>query len=411
MRDVASEIQKLRMTTVRKAPFYGDILVSMSFLEDRSVPTAVTDGVTVRYNPDFLGGLTIGEQNYIIMHEVMHVLLRHPMRAKNRRADVWNAAADYVVNSILDWDVRPVMRKIGVPFDRPKDGLFAELDRMQSAESLYDIILRDNPLSTEDTGIMNGRATYREGINGEKRFVRAPENDFAEPAPMSKAQEALMEERIKGLIQRAAKRGTGSYSIPPQLTQLLDTKKPDWRVLMRDFLDSEIQDEVSYATPERKYLHMDLILPGHPTADEELEELWAFVDSSGSIGKERMDVFLSQLYRISREFHCIINLCFWDTRVTDVYRRVIGEKNLLKCVPTHSGGTDVNCIYDWLRVNKIRPEVMLILTDGEFGPLDPNRFLPYLRRNTLLVLSEEIDPTEDMKRMGKVAWLKDNYVK
>ncbi|MCQ2422970.1 MAG: VWA-like domain-containing protein [Lachnospiraceae bacterium] len=411
MRDVASEIQKLRMTTVRKAPFYGDILVSMSFLEDRSVPTAVTDGVTVRYNPDFLGGLTIGEQNYIIMHEVMHVLLRHPMRAKNRRADVWNAAADYVVNSILDWDVRPVMRKIGVPFDRPKDGLFAELDRMQSAESLYDIILRDNPLSTEDTGIMNGRATYREGINGEKRFVRAPENDLAEPAPMSKAQEALMEERIKGLIQRAAKRGTGSYSIPPQLTQLLDTKKPDWRVLMRDFLDSEIQDEVSYATPERKYLHMDLILPGHPTADEELEELWAFVDSSGSIGKERMDVFLSQLYRISREFHCIINLCFWDTRVTDVYRRVIGEKNLLKCVPTHSGGTDVNCIYDWLRVNKIRPEVMLILTDGEFGPLDPNRFLPYLRRNTLLVLSEEIDPTEDMKRMGKVAWLKDNYVK
>lgn len=411
MRDVASEIQKLRMTTVRKAPFYGDILVSMSFLEDRSVPTAVTDGVTVRYNPDFLGGLTIGEQNYIIMHEVMHVLLRHPMRAKNRRADVWNAAADYVVNSILDWDVRPVMRKIGVPFDRPKDGLFAELDRMQSAESLYDIILRDNPLSTEDTGIMNGRATYREGINGEKRFVRAPENDLAEPALMSKAQEALMEERIKGLIQRAAKRGTGSYSIPPQLTQLLDTKKPDWRVLMRDFLDSEIQDEVSYATPERKYLHMDLILPGHPTADEELEELWAFVDSSGSIGKERMDVFLSQLYRISREFHCIINLCFWDTRVTDVYRRVIGEKNLLKCVPTHSGGTDVNCIYDWLRVNKIRPEVMLILTDGEFGPLDPNRFLPYLRRNTLLVLSEEIDPTEDMKRMGKVAWLKDNYVK
>lgn len=411
MRDVASEIQKLRMTTVRKAPFYGDILVSMSFLEDRSVPTAVTDGVTVRYNPDFLGGLTIGEQNYIIMHEVMHVLLRHPKRAKNRRADVWNAAADYVVNSILDWDVRPVMRKIGVPFDRPKDGLFAELDRMQSAESLYDIILRDNPLSTEDTGIMNGRATYREGINGEKRFVRAPENDLAEPAPMSKAQEALMEERIKGLIQRAAKRGTGSYSIPPQLTQLLDTKKPDWRVLMRDFLDSEIQDEVSYATPERKYLHMDLILPGHPTADEELEELWAFVDSSGSIGKERMDVFLSQLYRISREFHCIINLCFWDTRVTDVYRRVIGEKNLLKCVPTHSGGTDVNCIYDWLRVNKIRPEVMLILTDGEFGPLDPNRFLPYLRRNTLLVLSEEIDPTEDMKRMGKVAWLKDNYVK
>ena len=66
--DVASEIQKLRMTAVRRAPFYGDILVSLSFTEDRSVPTAVTDGAVVRYNPDFLGNMSEGERNYIIMH-------------------------------------------------------------------------------------------------------------------------------------------------------------------------------------------------------------------------------------------------------------------------------------------------------------------------------------------------------
>ncbi|MBO6065929.1 MAG: hypothetical protein J6P36_05870, partial [Lachnospiraceae bacterium] len=143
--DVASEIQKLRMTAVRRAPFYGDILVSLSFTEDRSVPTAVTDGAVVRYNPDFLGNMSEGERNYIIMHEVMHVLLRHPQRGKNRRADIWNAAADYIVNSILDWDVRPVMRKVDIPFERPAYGLFAEVDRSQSAESLYDCIVRDNP--------------------------------------------------------------------------------------------------------------------------------------------------------------------------------------------------------------------------------------------------------------------------
>ena len=410
MTEVADEIRKLCMTTVRRAPFYGDILVSISFIEDHSVQTAVTDGLTVRYNPDYLGGLPEGERNYIVMHEVMHVLLRHPMRGRNRRPDIWNAAADYVVNSILDWDVRPVMRRIGIPFERPKEGLFAEVDRMQSVESLYDCVLRDNPEPSED-GSLIGRTPYREGINGESRVVPAPDKDLAEPAAMSKQQETLLEEKTKALLRRAAKQGSGSYAIPPQLAQILDTKKPDWRVLMRDFLDAEIKDDVSYATPERKYFHMDLILPGHPVEDEELEELWAFVDSSGSIGKERMDVFLTQLYRISKEFQCIINLCFWDTKVTDVYRKVRGEKNLLKCTPSHSGGTDVNCIYDWIAANKVRPEVMLILTDGEFGPLDPKRFLPYLRRNTLLVLSEESEPTEDMKRMGKVAWLKDSKIR
>ncbi|MBO4668760.1 MAG: hypothetical protein J5648_02150 [Lachnospiraceae bacterium] len=408
--DVASEIQKLRMTAVRRAPFYGDILVSLSFTEDRSVPTAVTDGAVVRYNPDFLGNVSEGERNYILMHEVMHVLLRHPQRGKNRRADIWNAAADYIVNSILDWDVRPVMRRVDIPFERPADGLFAEVDRSQSAESLYDCIVRDNPEVAGDGGI-TVRTTYREGINGEKKRVQSPEPDLFPSDSLSKEQETLLEERIKSLVRRAAKQGSGSFSAPPRLIEILDTKKPDWRVLLRDYLDSETKDDVSYATPERKYLHMDLLLPGHPTEDEALEELWAFVDSSGSIGKERMDLFLTQLYRISKEFHCIINLCFWDTKVTDVYRRVFGEKALLKCVPTHSGGTDVNCIYDWIAENHVRPEVMLILTDGEFGPLEPGRFLPYLRRNTLLVLSEEVDPTDDMKRMGKVAWLKESKVR
>ena len=68
MSEVADEIRKLCMTTVRRAPFYGDILVSVSFEEDRSVQTAVTDGLKIRYNPDFLGALPDGERNYVFMH-------------------------------------------------------------------------------------------------------------------------------------------------------------------------------------------------------------------------------------------------------------------------------------------------------------------------------------------------------
>ena len=41
-------------------------------------------------------------------------------------------------------------------------------------------------------------------------------------------------------------------------------------------------------------------------------------------------------------------------------------KNIEKCIPRHCGGTDVNCIYKYLKENRIKPNVMLIFTDGYF---------------------------------------------
>ena len=118
-----------------------------------------------------------------------------------------------------------------------------------------------------------------------------------------------------------------------------------------------------------------------------------------------MSQFLTQLYRISKEFKCIINICYWDTEVTDVYKKIMHEKDILKCTPSHSGGTNINCVYRWMSENKVKPDVMLILTDGFFGELENQYFSPNLSRKTILVLSGDISVTDDMKRMGKVAKL------
>ena len=150
---------------------------------------------------------------------------------------------------------------------------------------------------------------------------------------------------------------------------------------------------------------MDLILPGYGQSDEKIEEIWAFVDSSGSVGKNEMEQFLTQLYRIAKEFKCVFNICYWDTQVTDVYKKILKEDDILKSLPLHSGGTDINCVYRWLKDNKVRPDVMLILTDGYFGSLDRSLFVPSLGKKTILVLSGAIPTNDDMKRMGKITRL------
>jgi predicted metal-dependent peptidase len=197
----------------------------------------------------------------------------------------------------------------------------------------------------------------------------------------------------------------GSYFIPTQIYALVESKKLDWRKLLKDFLSQEIGDEASYTTPERKYLHMDLILPGHSMTDETVEEIWAFIDSSGSIGREEMAQFLTQLYRIARQFKCIFHICYWDTAVTDVYKNIRREDDILKSVPRHSGGTDINCVYRWIHDNKVRPDVMLILTDGYFGSLTTPTFNRQLGKKTILVLSTNSMINEDMKKIGKIAKL------
>ena len=89
----------------------------------------------------------------------------------------------------------------------------------------------------------------------------------------------------------------------------------------------------------------------------------------------------------------------------DTYLKIRTEKDILKCTPKHSGGTDINCVYNWIRDNKVKPDVMIILTDGYFGELETDAYLPKYKKKTVLVLSGSISINEDMKRIGKITRL------
>lgn len=178
-----------------------------------------------------------------------------------------------------------------------------------------------------------------------------------------------------------------------------------WQSLLRDFLTAEISEDTSYATPERKYIHMDLIIPGHCMSEEKIGNVWAFVDSSGSIDNDEMNQFLTQLYRISKEFQSVLNIAYWDTEVTDVYKGIANKNDILNCVPHHSGGTDINCIYNWMKNNHVNPDVMLILTDGYFGKINTESFKKSFARKTVLVLSPQAEIDSDMKKIGRIASL------
>lgn len=410
-------VKRFRMEMLRKMPFYGDIVMRLPFVPNHDIPTARTDGRKIEYSPLFFENLSPGQRNFVLLHEVFHVLLFHCKRTEGRDPKLWNTAADMIVNSML-LELRADMWERGIPFERPKEGIFETVMRSDTVETLYRQLVLDNAQNNDPKKVLIRRQQWSKTILAE---AIAPDDIILRDAGSGRKyspadgeglspqdEEGLSEQAILAIVREslsANRSSFGSYYIPRQICGLVESKRIRWQTLLRDYFTAEISEESSYTTPERKYLHMDLILPGYGLSEEKIEEIWAFVDCSGSIGKNDMEQFLTQLYRISREFKCILNICYWDTQVTDVYRRILRENDILKSLPSHSGGTDINCVYRWLKENRVRPDVMLILTDGVFGHVDRSLFLPSLRRKTILVLSSAILTNDDLKAVGRITRL------
>ena len=365
--------------------------------------TAATDGRRIYYNQRFMSSLNEKERHFVLMHELFHILLMHPSRYGGRDSELYNVAADMVVND----HCRQLASKLDL--QAPRYGIYGNVRPEQSAEELYAMLAKDNQeyLQQKKRNIML-RKQYRYGEYPAEIPLGDPRSDLL-PCPEGENAEALARE-IRDMVREAAKSDPGmgaSMFVPAQVLRLTETRRLPWKRLFKDFMTENEDDDASYATPERKYLHMDLILPGHCESEGRLSEVWAFVDSSGSISQNEMGQFLTQLYRISREFKCTMHIAYWDTSVTDVYRNVVGEKKILECLPKHSGGTNINCVYRWLQENHVRPDVMLILTDGAFGTLQQQFYSRKLRERTILVLSNSQFRGASMEQIGRIATLED----
>ncbi len=90
-----------------KYPFFRSTIAKLKIVEDINClgyngnPTAGTDGDTVYYHPDFMNNLDEDEQLFIFAHEVGHVALNHIIRSEGRDQEIWNIAADAVLNANL----------------------------------------------------------------------------------------------------------------------------------------------------------------------------------------------------------------------------------------------------------------------------------------------------------------------
>jgi Putative metallopeptidase domain len=106
--DVNNRIKKAHIAIMQHKKFcaYSGVIACGKVEVTTSVPTAVTDGWDVWYNPDFIEANmpTDPELRFLVLHEATHKAYRHMAVWKSLHtinAQLANVAADYFVNGAL----------------------------------------------------------------------------------------------------------------------------------------------------------------------------------------------------------------------------------------------------------------------------------------------------------------------
>ena len=135
-------------TPVRKAaewflshyPLLGGLAASFKIIEDvelchkYEIHIAAVDPMLGEIYCNPTSGLSSEEWQFVLAHEYLHAGLMHHKRLLGRDKYLWNVACDYCVNGWL------VDMKIG---KMPEDVLFDKELKSLSAESIYDIIVKE----------------------------------------------------------------------------------------------------------------------------------------------------------------------------------------------------------------------------------------------------------------------------
>lgn len=98
------DIAALKRKMLVKYPFFGSVVASVGYKENKDIPTAGTDGETIYYNPEYLESLSVEEQTFIFAHAVCHIAFNHILRSEGKDPELWNIATDGVINKFLKRD-------------------------------------------------------------------------------------------------------------------------------------------------------------------------------------------------------------------------------------------------------------------------------------------------------------------
>ena len=150
------DIAALKRKMLVKYPFFGSVVASVGYKENKDISTAGTDGEIIYYNPEYLEKLSVEEQTFIFAHEVCHIAFNHILRSEGKDHELWNIATDGVINQFLKRDGLK-MAPGGVDMAEAIN---------YDAEQLYEKLLQEKQQSGQGNSQQNQQGNQQQSSGG-----------------------------------------------------------------------------------------------------------------------------------------------------------------------------------------------------------------------------------------------------
>ena len=341
---------------------YAGVLMVGKYEVRDDVPTARTNGIDCQYGSKFIKDMTDSDLRGLIVHENLHKVYQHMFLWQHlyeEDGSTANKACDYVINLEID----SIDKRTSGFITLPKGGLLDHKYVGMDSQTVYNMLREEKDEGGDGDGEGEGGGKG-DGGGGDQGF---DEHDWQSGKDMSQEDIEQVGKDINQAIRQgqlmAGKLG-GNKS--RELGSLIEPKI-DWREQLREFVSSTAvgKDISTWQRVNRRWLQHDMYMPS--TITETVGRIVIAPDMSGSIGDAELSKFLSEVQGI-----CInakpekVDLLYWDTDVAahEVYTQEQLGTLTSSTKPTGGGGTDVTCVSKYLKDNQIKPECVIVLTDG-----------------------------------------------
>ena len=417
---------KEKITKISEIFFIEEPLLFIAFcshtiVSNVFIKTIRSGNKKIEYNPEFIKSLSFEETKEYLKFELIRILLKHPYQRKKDHPVCSFLASQIVITQYFSFQNK--FFDIQLIFENPF------FDRFESFEFYYNELVKSIKNSESDLPGINPRVDENSKQAGDLSLPEFDKDDGKYEEKKSKQNRI----KIEGL----------EIEISPKAISEIEDNSELWGE--DELFNEELNTKISNDIIERKYgtlpsnlvaliqktiihkldymnilktFRKDLLSSNSELTRRKLNRrygsqymgrrnvfstnlLIAF-DTSGSISEDELVLAFSIIKRIFKYGIKSLSYVTFDTEINEVKKNV--NKSISKLEFEGRGGTNFQCVFDYLKINK-GYNAVIIITDG-FAPI-PDTY-GVSRNKILFILNNKrnYDLLDDgFRKLGRCVWV------
>ena len=302
---------------------------------------AATDGVHIYYHPErYAKEFSRAEQVFVIVHELLHGILFHPMRRGIRDAQGWNIACDYVVNLLC--------QEYG--FSVPKSALLDSKYKGMTAEQVYDQLPKE--AKQPQGGLADDVLDY-------------------DPAQNEGKSKGDVEREIAIGVERATQAAKAAGADTARMKRIIgnaQVQHEPWYQHLRRYMTSMHTRQYNWARIDTRRAVLHGVVSPQQKA-ENMGKVVFWVDCSGSVTEKQLSAMSAHISDILKDVcPSSVVVGYFDSKVCHV-DEFTGPDYPLTLEPHGGGGTCFAPMFDYMQEYHADAQLAIVFTDlyGSFG--------------------------------------------